>query len=359
MALPVGIDHGATDSMATLHHYQVNEDMINDSVFNSAVTKSATEGSVAEGDTKTIPCVYFQCPFGCSAIYPTASINDHMMIHFRKMLMYRPLEASVLMIHSLNRNKERLHTCLQILCKYLDNVSNSPNDERYRKISEHNKAFQDKVAIIEGAKDFLQAVGFMPKRLQYLDTELPFLVMSAEHASDTTQIKSARQVLLNTQPAKATLHQDVRVYYPSTKADEFHFSEDFYDLPSGAQHDSQNPDAVRRYNYAIIRIRFPDGVLLQGTFHVNEKLSDVKTFTSLMLEKEWQPFVLRDKTGTIMSEMNSTLSQLKLVPGTVLDFGFSDTMKAEMATGLYFCLHGPVKQEHHLKAALMRAIKTL
>ena len=47
------------------------------------------------------------------------------------------------------------------------------------------------------------------------------------------------------------------------------------------------------------------------------------------------------------------------VPGTVLDFGFSDTMKAEMATGLYFCLHGPVKQEHHLKAALMRAIKTL
>ena len=58
--------------------------MINDSVFNSAMTKSATEGSVAEGDTKAIPCVYFQCPFGCSAIYPTASINDHMMIHFRK-----------------------------------------------------------------------------------------------------------------------------------------------------------------------------------------------------------------------------------------------------------------------------------
>ena len=59
-------------------------------------------------------------------------------------------------------------SCFIYAHRYLDNVSSNPNDERYRKISEHNKAFQDKVAIIEGAKDFLQAVGFMPKRLQYL-----------------------------------------------------------------------------------------------------------------------------------------------------------------------------------------------
>ncbi|XP_022105580.1 UBX domain-containing protein 6-like [Acanthaster planci] len=305
----------------------------------------------------SVSCVFFQCPFGCSAIYSKATIDHHLLIHLKRMLQCRPLEASVLMIHSLSRNKERLQAGLQILCKYLDNVCNNPTEEKYRKISEHNKIFQERVVPVVGARDFLEAVGFKPKKLLCQDTEMPFLVMSKKCASDVDQIKSARDVLLNTQPSEATLHRDVRIYYPSHKAEEFHLPRDFYDIIPGSQ--ANDPRESRRYQYTIIRIRFPDGVLLQGTFHVEEKLSAVKAFISLMLEKEWQPFVLRDTTDRVMSAMNSTLRQLKLVPGAVMNFGFNATIEAEMATGLYFCLHGPVKGKHHLKANLMRTIKVL
>ncbi|XP_038078777.1 UBX domain-containing protein 6-like [Patiria miniata] len=324
-----------------------------------ALSGSTPSERVAKEDSSamSVPCIFFQCPFGCSAIYPKSAIDEHMLGHLKRMLQYRPLEASVLMIHSLSKNKGRLHTGLQILCKYLDNVCNNPTEEKYRNISEHNKAFQEKVAPIEGARDFLQAVGFQPKKLSYKDTNMPFLVMSEECASDIDQIKSARDVLLNTQPTEAEIHRDIRVYYPSHKAEEFHVPKDFYDVTSGLQvHD---PRKSRRYKYTLIRIRFPDGVLLQGTFQVEEKLSAVKAFISSMLEKEWQPFVLRDKNGKAMSAVNSTLHQLKLVPGAILDFGFNATIEAEMATGLYFCIHGPVQQEHHLKSVLMRTIKVL
>jgi len=37
---------------------------------------------------------------------------------------------------------------------------NNPDEEKYRKIRKNNKVFSEKVAPVEGAEEFLEAVGF-------------------------------------------------------------------------------------------------------------------------------------------------------------------------------------------------------
>ena len=34
----------------------------------------------------SVPCVFFQCPLGCSAIYPKAIIDEHMLGHLRRVM---------------------------------------------------------------------------------------------------------------------------------------------------------------------------------------------------------------------------------------------------------------------------------
>ena len=44
--------------------------------------------------------------------------------------------------------------------RYLDNMIKNPDDEKYRKIRKNNKIFAEKVAPVEGAEEFLEAIGF-------------------------------------------------------------------------------------------------------------------------------------------------------------------------------------------------------
>ena len=52
----------------------------------------------------------------------------------------------------------------------------------------------------------------------------------------------------------------------------------------------------RKYRYTLIRIRFPDGLVLQGTFSVYEHFSAVTEFVQDCLEYPL-PFVLHEAGG--------------------------------------------------------------
>lgn len=71
-----------------------------------------------------------------------------------------PLVSSSIMIHSLNANHLRREACIDVLSKYLDNLIQTPSEEKFRKIRKSNKVFQEKVADIKGSAEFLKAVGF-------------------------------------------------------------------------------------------------------------------------------------------------------------------------------------------------------
>ena len=77
-------------------------------------------------------------------------------------------------------NEDRAQVCADTLCKYLDNITQHPDDEarlmnielnqlinsnlsqqqKYRKIRKSNKAYAERVASVEGHDLFLDAVGF-------------------------------------------------------------------------------------------------------------------------------------------------------------------------------------------------------
>ena len=54
---------------------------------------------------------------------------------------------------------------------------------------------------------------------------------------------------------------------------------------------------IKKYRYTLIRVRFPDGIILQGTFAVYEHFSKVMEFVRETLTNDWRPFFLRIAGG--------------------------------------------------------------
>lgn len=70
---------------------------------------------------------------------------------------------------------------------------------------------------------------------------------------------------------------------------------------------------IQRYKFALIRVRFPDGFYLQGTFSVYEKLEQVYAFVQSCLKNENLDFKLLSPIGTKWSDddLNKTLFDLR------------------------------------------------
>lgn len=77
----------------------------------------------------------------------------------------------------------------------------------------------------------------------------------------------------------------------------------------------------RKYRFTLIRIKFPDGPVLQGTFKVNETMQDVRLFVADALQDPTFEFNLVSSTLLPgQSEQNGTLVQLQLCPSAILHF---------------------------------------
>ncbi|XP_038078856.1 UBX domain-containing protein 6-like [Patiria miniata] len=321
--------------------------------------------------------IFYQCPLGCSPVIPKASVDEHLqMCLLTRLLPENPLEASAKMVHTYNKDKEKRQAGIDIMCKYLENVCNNLAEEKYQRIRMGNKAYVEKVACLEGSHEFLQAVGFLPKMLPHQETEEAFLVLTPEAAANIEQLRSACELLQTAQPLKASLHRDLKVYQKSSQASQFQLPQDFYRIkPEEAKRQQQlrteevERNAVlrtkamkeaealrnlRRYRYALIRVRFPNGILLQGTFHASDKLSEVFEFIRCSLINDWQPFILTDATGLKLTEEDCKLAELKLAPAAVVNFSWDAAIMEEIVAA-----QGFVQEGDYLKPELINAIQSL
>lgn len=82
----------------------------------------------------------------------------------------------------------------------------------------------------------------------------------------------------------------------------------------------------RKYRFTLIRIRFPDNIILQGTFAVSESFQAVIDFVKEHLYIDEFPFHLITGTREKLTEADfeKSLEALNLVPAVVLAF-FWDT----------------------------------
>ena len=114
--------------------------------------------------------------------------------------------------------------CVDTLCKYLDNIMQNPTEEKFRKIRQSNKAYQERIAVLEGTSLFLQSAGFMSQTLD----EQEFWVFPQN--SDLEGLQVLKEALLGAEPIRAELDRAIKVLMPRQAQTPISLPPDFFNL---------------------------------------------------------------------------------------------------------------------------------
>ncbi|KAI5101044.1 UBX domain-containing protein 6, partial [Silurus meridionalis] len=316
--------------------------------------KKQREIEVKAAESFSVSGVYFICPLTGEMLKKSereSCIKEAILLRFSE----NPVEASVMMIHTFNKDKEKVKVAVDIISKYIDNICKNPTEEKYRKIKVSNKIFQEKVSVIEGSREFLQALGFESVALPVdgqEDTE-EFFVLAEQDAAALEQLKEKKEQLQNGQPVRAKLDHQVQAFRPSQHAARFDLPPDFYNLTAEelkreqqmksevvernamlrtkAMREKDEQRERRKYNYALLRVRLPDGNILQGTFFAWDKVAVLYQFVRDSLENGWQPFELIGPGSQKLKDEDVAINECNLVPTALLTFSWDAAVQADIA----------------------------
>ncbi|KAL6448850.1 hypothetical protein ACFW04_000534 [Cataglyphis niger] len=277
--------------------------------------------------------VYFRCPYLSDEIL----LRDEWKKKIREFLyeQVKGEEAGLtacLIIQNCNTGKEKIESCVETLGKYLDNIINNPDVEKYWKIRMCNKIFQEKVLPIEGALDFLKAAGFEQKKILHNEIEEDFLVWSPNNCNIENLVMLS-EALKSAEPIPLELDRNLQVLMPSQARMKNELPPSFFTitpeeikreqqlrseavernqmLRTKAMREKDEQRALRRYKFAILRIKFPDGIILQVFFSL----------------------VTPDGIKLIEECYDKTLLELRLIPTAILEFSWNTTDKKNMPKG--------------------------
>ncbi|KAM4888498.1 UBX domain-containing protein 6 isoform 1-T1 [Thomomys bottae] len=290
--------------------------------------------------------VYFICPLTGATIrrdQRDTRIKEAITSHFTT----DPVGASIMKIHTFNRDRERVKLGVDTIAKYLDNIHLHPEEEKYRKIKLQNKVFQERINCLEGTHEFLEAIGFQRLLLPVPDQEAPeeFYVLSEAALAQPESLERHKEQLVGAQPVRAQLDRQRRVFRPSSLAAQFDLPADFFNLSAEelkreqrlrseaverlsvlrtkAMREKEEQRELRKYTYTLLRVRLPDGCLLQGTFYARERLSALYQFVRESLLCDWLPFELLASGGHKLAEDdNVAFNECGLVPSALLTFSW-------------------------------------
>lgn len=111
---------------------------------------------------------------------------------------------------------------------------------------------------------------------------------------------------------------------------------------------------MRKYTYTLLRVRFPDGCLLQGTFYARERVAALYGFVREALQNDWLPFELLASGGQKLSEdENLAFNECGLVPSALLTFSWDAAVLEDIKAA------GAKPDTSILKPELLSAIEKL
>ena len=192
------------------------------------------------------------------------------------------------------------------------------------------------------------------------------VVVVDEVSKEAEHLNTALELITSVSPIKLELNRDTHVYRASTHVHRFP------DLPASffilkpdemakehqlkrdqvgmnemlltrAQRDRLEQHATRQYQFCVIRVRLPDGLVLQAAFRAREKVSDLFFFISQALSQETTLFSLFHQGGKKLDNMNSFLQEADLVPAALVNLRIDSQMENDSL----------------LKPVLMRNIKMM
>ena len=80
----------------------------------------------------------------------------------------------------------------------------------------------------------------------------------------------------------------------------------------------------RRYRKCLVRVRFPDGTMVQATFSVKAPVSRVLAWVSECLREPGHAFELALPRSPPLGRMDDSLEQAELAPAALLNFRVTD-----------------------------------
>ncbi|XP_033746804.1 UBX domain-containing protein 6-like [Pecten maximus] len=341
-----------------------------------AVAEAARAGpaKVELDSAPVLSQILYSCPELGPAVLPKNEIENYIEEFLLKQIAEEPEMTSALMIHTLNKDKEKVRIGIETLVKILGNIIANPGEEKYRKIRLTTKAFSEKIEPLRGSDEFLQAAGFNMMSQLVNETEENFYVMDEGMAQDTERLNGLKEVLLAAEPIRPQLDRALKVYHPSQQASKFDIPNEFYNIsPEEIKKEQQRrQDAVdklgmlrtkamrerdelrelRKYRFTLIRVRMPNGVLLQGTFKAQEKVSSLFSFVRENLAIDWIPFQLLS-VGQKLEEAD-TFAEAGLVPAVVVTLTWDQALMADLKAQQGAGAEGAI-----LKPEIMSLIETL
>ena len=93
---------------------------------------------------------------------------------------------------------------------------------------------------------------------------------------------------------------------------------------------------MRIYNYTIIRVRFPDGLFLQGTFSAHDTVESLFKFVESSLRHQ-VPFSLITPGCPPLKRDSSLLKAAGLVPTGVLNLSVSERQEFTLLSDELVC----------------------
>ncbi|NXC20318.1 UBXN6 protein, partial [Corythaeola cristata] len=332
--------------------------------------------------------VYFICPLS-GAVVRKDKKEEHIREAIQSYFSVDPVAASIMEIHTFNKDREKVRVGVETMAKYLDNIYLHPEEEKYRKIKLQNKVFQERISCLEGIHRFFQAIGFETKTLPVpgqgkkdsnpvllvVETTEEYYVLKEEMLTRLEDLKDYKEQLLSSEPVRAQLDRQLCVFKPSPEAARFELPNDFYNLTAEeikreqrlrteaaekasmlrtrAMREKEEQREMRKYNYTLVRVRFPDGYILQGTFYARESVSVLYNFVREALRDDWLPFELLGPGGLKLTDENLAFNECGLVPSALLTLAWDAAVMADIQAS------GEEQPASPLKPELLSRVQTL
>ncbi|CAI9096737.1 OLC1v1032946C1 [Oldenlandia corymbosa var. corymbosa] len=217
----------------------------------------------------------------------------------------------------------------EVLLKLLKNVVREPDNVKFRKIRLGNPKIKEAISDVAGAVELLESVGFQlnedggemwavmddasEKQLGLIKDAISLL-----EPKKVVELPSVAPSMADEQPLPLKeIDRQIRVFFSvsETVAARIEVPDSFYNLSSEelrreaqmrrkqiedsqlliprSLKEKQAKAARKRYKKALIRVQFPDGVVLQGVFLPSESTAALYDFVSSALKEPSLEFDLR------------------------------------------------------------------
>ncbi|NXA42576.1 UBXN6 protein, partial [Eudromia elegans] len=325
----------------------------------------------------SVPGVYFTCPL-TGAVLRKGARERHLREAILAHASVDPVAASIMEIHTFNKDREKVRAGVETMARYLDNICLHPEEEKYRKIKLQNKVFQERISCLEGAHEFFQAIGFeakaLPRAPLSAGTTEQYYVLKEEMLSRLEELQDYKERLLRAEPVRARLERRLAVFKPSAAAARFELPDDFYGLTAEelrreqrlrseavekasllrtrAMRERDEQREQRKYNYTLLRcitLFSPPA----GTFYAREPVSALYAFVREALVHDWLPFELLGPGGVKLPDQSLAFNECGLVPSSLLSLAWDASVMADIRAA------GQEPPASPLKPQLLSRLQTL